>query len=133
MSFRRPFDFQWTPIWYPSVHWKYGTSKGRPNSVHYGCPLDICIGRPTDVHLRPTQQRHVCKFISWTMSSLIYFEVLCTKLFFTVQSLKTLNISLWVWKCSFWKGTKDAGRSREKDRSNLQQLFNLNRSIPSFI
>ena len=42
-------DVEWTSIWCPSVHRKYGTSEGRPNSVHYGCPLDTSKGRPTDV------------------------------------------------------------------------------------
>ena len=70
---------EWTSIWYLSVDWKYGTSRGRPNSVRYGRPLDTLIGRPTDVHLRPIQQRYVCKFKSWTISSFIYIEVLRTK------------------------------------------------------
>ena len=78
---RRPLDFEWMSIWCPSVHLKHGASGGRPNSAHYGRPLDIPIGRPTDVHLRPIQRRHVCKFISWTISSFIYFEVLCPKNF----------------------------------------------------
>ena len=81
MGIRPPFDVEWTSIWCTSVHWKYGTSGGRANSVHYGPPLDTPTGRPTDVHLRPIQQRHVCKFISWTISSFIYFEVFCPKNF----------------------------------------------------
>ena len=81
MGIRRPFDLEWTSIWCPSVHRKYGTSGGLQNSVHYGRPLDTPIGRPTDVHLQPIQRRHVCKFISWTISAFIYFEVLCTKNF----------------------------------------------------
>ena len=55
----------------------------RPSKIWYirRRPLDTPIGRPTDVHLQPIQRRHVCKFISWTISSFIYFEVLCTKNF----------------------------------------------------
>ena len=68
--------------------------------------------RPTDVHLRPIQWRRVFKFITWTMSSFVYFEFLCGKMFFTLQ--KHLNIYPWVLKCGFWKGTKDAGESRGK-------------------
>ena len=75
-------DVEWTSIWCPSVHQKYGTSEGRPNSVHYGCPLDTSKGRPTDApHLWPIQRRHVCKFISWMIASFIYFKVLCAKNF----------------------------------------------------
>ena len=81
MGIRRPLDVEWTSIWYPSVHRKYGTSGGRPNSVHYGRPLDTPIARPTDVHLGSIQRRHVSKFISWTISSYICFEVLCPKNF----------------------------------------------------
>ena len=81
VGIRRPLNVEWTSIWCPSVHQKYGTSSGRPNSVHYRRPVDTPIGRPTDVHLRPIQRRHVCKFISMTISSLIYFEVLSPKIF----------------------------------------------------
>ena len=64
-----------------SVHRKSGTSGGRPSSVHYGRPFDTPIGRPTDVHLRPFQWRHVCKYICSKISWFIYFEVLCKKNF----------------------------------------------------
>ena len=101
-------------IWCPSVHRKYGTSEGRPNSVHYGRPLNTTIGRPTDVHFQPIQGRHVCKFISWTISSFIYFEVLCTKMFFILQSPKILNISLWVWNAAFEKVPRMPGEVWKK-------------------
>ena len=111
---RRPLDVEWMSIWCPSVHRKYGTSGGRPNSVHYGRPLDIPIGRPTDVHLRPIQRRHVCKFISWTISSLIYFEVLRTKNF---------KYFFWIWKRGFWKGTKGCREKQGKRPINSSTAF----------
>ena len=70
----------------------------RPEDVqivsHYGRPLDTPIGRRTDVHLRPIQRRHVCKFISWTISSFIYFKVLCTKNF----KYFSLCLKMWLLK-----------------------------------
>ena len=105
---------EWMSIWCPSVHRKYGTSGGRPNSVHYGRPLDIPIGRPTDAHMRPIQRRHVCKFISWTISSLIYFEVLRTKNF---------KYFFWIWKRGFWKGTKGCREKRGKRPINSSTAF----------
>ena len=111
---RRPLDVEWMSIWCPSVHRKHGTSGGRPNSAHYGRPLDIPIGRPTDVHLRLIQRRHVYKFISWTISSLIYFEVLRTKNF---------KYFFWIWKCGFWKCTKGYPEKRGKRPINSSTAF----------
>ena len=86
-SFGRRIDVYMMSV----LHRKYGASGGRSNSVHYEHPLDIPDGRPSDVYLRPIQRRHVCKFISWTISSFIYFEALCTK------SFKYFSLTLKMW------------------------------------
>ena len=91
----------------PSVHRKYGTSGGRPNSVHYGRPLDtpICDQFNQDMFASSYLGQYLHSFTSK----------------FYVQ--KILNISFWVWKCGFWKGTKGCREKRGKGPIKYSTAF----------
>ena len=107
----------------PSVLVRYSLRFSHIEVIMTRQPLsDTPIGRPTDVHLRPIQQRYVCKFISWTISSFIYFEVLCTKI------LKYWSLSL---KMQLLKGyQRMLGEARKRTNQTFDSFLIWTNQFP---
>ena len=77
------------------------------------CVHPVGIRRPLDI-LLDVQLMSICDQFNEGLFASSYLGLYLHSSTSNFYVQKILNISRWVWKCSFWKGTKDGGRSGEK-------------------